>query len=143
MSNPEHVAKLLEGFEVWNEWRTQNPEIRPDLSGANLIEADLYRANLSWAHLYRADLNRANLNRANLSEANLNEAKLVHANLNKAKLKHANLSEAKLFFLTCFSRRKSSRSVPYVRLFSFGAGAVPSSILPSMRDRNTRASCSE
>ena len=141
MSNPEHLAKLKEKEGVvgaWNEWRLLNSAIHPDLS-----EADLREVNLSGANLYRADLRSANLVGADLHRANLNEAKLVHANLNKAKLKHANLSEAKLFFLTCFSRRKSSRSVPYVRLFSFGAGAVPSSILPSMRDRNTRASCSE
>ena len=31
MANPEHVAKLKEGWEAWNEWRKASDE-KPDLS---------------------------------------------------------------------------------------------------------------
>ncbi|MGA2411123.1 MAG: hypothetical protein ABSG46_12140 [Candidatus Binataceae bacterium] len=29
MANPEHLAKLKEGVEAWNQWREENPEILP------------------------------------------------------------------------------------------------------------------
>jgi hypothetical protein len=32
----EHVALLKKGVAAWNAWRNENPNIRPDLSGANL-----------------------------------------------------------------------------------------------------------
>jgi uncharacterized protein YjbI with pentapeptide repeats len=56
MANYEHVALLKKGVDAWNEWRGQNPDIRPDLGGANLSEA-----NLSAAYLGRANLAGANL----------------------------------------------------------------------------------
>ena len=39
MANPEHLAKLKEGVEVWNKWRKDNPEIRHDLAESNLTGA--------------------------------------------------------------------------------------------------------
>ena len=32
MANPEHLAILKRGVEVWNEWREDHPETRPDLA---------------------------------------------------------------------------------------------------------------
>src|SRR5215831_15566981 len=37
MANDEHVALLDKGVATWNEWRDKNPDIRPDLSGANFF----------------------------------------------------------------------------------------------------------
>ena len=51
MANDEHVAQLKEGVGAWNEWRKQNPDIRPDLSEAYLCEANLAGANLGGADL--------------------------------------------------------------------------------------------
>jgi uncharacterized protein YjbI with pentapeptide repeats len=84
MANDEHVAQLRKGVAAWNEWRQANPDIRADLSGANLREAKLTRGDLSGAKLTRAnligaDLSGANLNKTNLSEANLMLADLVRA----------------------------------------------------------------
>ena len=45
MANPEHVAILKEGGEVWNRWREKNPQ-HPDVREADLREADLHGANL-------------------------------------------------------------------------------------------------
>jgi uncharacterized protein YjbI with pentapeptide repeats len=61
MANPEHVAKLHEGIDVWNKWRHENPELYPDLcrlnlGGANLCRADLTRASFIDAHLVKTDL---------------------------------------------------------------------------------------
>jgi len=38
MANPEHVEILKQGVNVWNEWREENREIRPDLREADLSE---------------------------------------------------------------------------------------------------------
>jgi uncharacterized protein YjbI with pentapeptide repeats len=121
MANPDHVAKLLKGVQVWNAWRRSRPKIKPDLSGAelasgkfpgiDLVEADLERANLRnadlsmaglrEAHIYGADLESATLINANLSEANLDKASLKgvvaeRANFCRASLREANLREARL-----------------------------------------------
>jgi hypothetical protein len=42
MANPEHLAKLKEGVGAWNKWRKDNPEIKRDLT-----EADLEGANFT------------------------------------------------------------------------------------------------
>ena len=61
MVNEEHLVKLTEGVNVWNEWRKNSPDIRPDLRGAklkgvNLQGAQLQEANLRWGQLQGADL---------------------------------------------------------------------------------------
>ena len=94
MPNPEHLAKLKEGLEAWNEWRRVNTEVEPDLSGANLSGADLSGADLSKANLSDADLSRANLSDADLGRANLSHANLSYANLGGADLSGAYLGGA-------------------------------------------------
>ena len=42
MANEEHLARLKQGVEAWNQWRNGNYGIKPDLT-----EADLRGANLS------------------------------------------------------------------------------------------------
>ena len=111
---------------AWNEWRKKNPELRPDLSGANLrgkildderlydptlIRIDLHNANLTKIDLTHAFLHKADLCRADLTEATLvgtnfcqaqlcdailTRADLHRANLDRADLTDANLSEANL-----------------------------------------------
>jgi hypothetical protein len=81
MANDEHGALLKQGVDAWNAWRKENPDIRPDLSGANLSGAALRRA-----HLYGANLSGADLSGADLSEADLSEAPLVSADLTGADL---------------------------------------------------------
>ncbi|WP_134497796.1 toll/interleukin-1 receptor domain-containing protein [Microvirga pakistanensis] len=111
MANKKHVARLRKGVEAWNVWRTKNPFVRPDLSGADLAGADLIEADLSGADLTRANLIDVNLTGADLLwtnltgadllwailiRANLTGAKLIGANLTKAKLIGADLTKAKL-----------------------------------------------
>ncbi|MBZ0316184.1 MAG: TIR domain-containing protein, partial [Anaerolineae bacterium] len=64
MANEEHVAILKQGVEAWNQWRKENRDVRPDLSGANLSGANLWRADLSEAKLIEADLSGADLSGA-------------------------------------------------------------------------------
>ncbi len=56
MANPEHLKKLQEGVEDWNQWRRDNSDIRPNLRNADLSSANLYYSNLSGANLRSANL---------------------------------------------------------------------------------------
>lgn len=56
MANEEHFARLTQGVWAWNQWRTKDLEIRPDLTGALLREADLTGALLARAHLTEAEI---------------------------------------------------------------------------------------
>jgi uncharacterized protein YjbI with pentapeptide repeats len=96
MANDVHLAMLLDNIDTWNAWRTANPDIKPDLSGANLSRANLSGANLWQTDLMRAYLSQANLMRAILSQANLSMSNLSEANLCEANLTEADLSEANL-----------------------------------------------
>jgi hypothetical protein len=60
-ADDEHVALLKKGVAAWNTWRDENPDIRPDLTGADLSKADFCQANLSGANLCGAVLMKANL----------------------------------------------------------------------------------
>ena len=78
MANPEHLKILKQGVEAWNKWREKNPDITPDLRGADLYEANLSGANLRGANLRGASLERAFLSKiilwigVDLSKTNLN-----------------------------------------------------------------------
>jgi len=97
MANEEHVAILKKGVAAWNEWRRENPDIRPNLSGANLRRAHLYGADLSGADLSRADLSVAGLSGADLSGADLSRADLSEAPLVSADLTGANLTGSRVY----------------------------------------------
>ncbi len=89
MANQEHLDILNQGVEVWNQWRAQHPEIRPDLFVANLSETDLSGVDLRGANLYRANLRGVNLSKANLCGTNLENTNLKEANLSGADLSRA------------------------------------------------------
>jgi len=110
--NQEHLDNLKKGVEHWNLWRTNNPDIKPNLREANLIRADLNGANLREADLQDANLSFADLTCANLEEAWLLGADLTGAcltgadfigayltstNLEKANIRAADLTEADLW----------------------------------------------
>ena len=136
MANPEHVKLLRrsvlsrqrnrQGVGVWNEWRTKNLSVTPDLSQAHLTWADpawmhtpvpnlsgvnftaatltgadfklmrLTEANLSWADLTGASFLWAQLDGANLTGADLSGATLLGTNLAGANLTGADLTGANL-----------------------------------------------
>ena len=121
MANETHLAVLKTGVSAWNQWRTANPTVLPnlrqvsltkvalgsihlteaDLSGTNFTNAILRHADLSKALLLEADLTGsdlvgANLHNADLSRANLTGANLAGANLSGADLVGANLTGADL-----------------------------------------------
>jgi len=124
MPNSEHVDIILdEGVATWNQWRKNNPDEEPDLSGvnfreedlrginlseanlrgANLIGANLSGANLIRADLFRADLREANLFRTNLLEADCREAKLNRASLVETDLRGANLTSCSIYGISVWN----------------------------------------
>lgn len=94
MANEEHLTILKQGTDVWNKWRIENPEIKPDLRRAKLSRAALSKANLSEANLSGARLRNANLRKANLTKADLRKANLQEADLNDAELSKLNFTGA-------------------------------------------------
>jgi uncharacterized protein YjbI with pentapeptide repeats len=100
MADQVQLDILLQGVEVWNEWREQNPTTianltRTDLSGALLTNANLTRALLANASLIEAGLSGADLIGANLNGANLSGANLSKVDLTGANLSGANLSRSR------------------------------------------------
>lgn len=106
MANGEHLALLKQGVDAWNQWKANNPDIRPNLSfatdkgiiirDAKLSGVDLSRADLSHADLSHADLVGAKLREANFNEAYLSNAELIGADLSEADLSSADLIGANL-----------------------------------------------
>ena len=92
MVNKNHFEILEKGVDAWNQWRKENPSIKPDLQGAKILEVVLNKANLR-----EVDFGEANLFRADLKGAFLTRANLIRANLYRAILFKANLFEANLF----------------------------------------------
>ncbi len=83
MANQNHLTVLKKDVAAWNEWRRRNPEIRPDLSGADLRGAYLREAILSEANLSLADLRGVylkevkNLRRKQLEKAQTDEKTIL------------------------------------------------------------------
>jgi uncharacterized protein YjbI with pentapeptide repeats len=92
MKPKEHQQVLSKGTAVWNKWRDDHPEMRPELHGVDLSQMDLRGVNLSGADLQETNLKDVKLNDANLIGANLIGAKLANAVLHGADLAGASLS---------------------------------------------------
>lgn len=104
MANEEHLAILKKGVSAWNEWRAENPSLKPDLSeaflartafnGVDFDRANLHGADLGGTSLHRAQFYRADLGSANLGGVNLRGATLVRTNLSKARLGAADFEDS-------------------------------------------------
>ncbi len=94
--NYNYVQLIEDSVESWNGWRQDHPDLRPNLSGANLSRDYLFEINLSNADLRGADLSHACLIGANLSRSDLSGANLRGAYMSEANLFCANLRQAQL-----------------------------------------------
>lgn len=84
MANPDHLAILKEGVEVWNEWRKSNKETAPNLDGANLrgiklLGCDFSKTNLANALFEGSILHKSNFEKANLINTDFSEAQMIGA----------------------------------------------------------------
>ncbi|TNJ38992.1 pentapeptide repeat-containing protein [Chlorobaculum thiosulfatiphilum] len=111
MANEEQLIILKQGTVSWNKWRNTNPDVKIDISGADLRGTDLSGIDLTDAYLSYADFTGANLSeamlrgaylatakleRADFKSANLTSTNFWFAQLKKADLKNADLTNAKL-----------------------------------------------
>jgi hypothetical protein len=53
MANDDHIAQLMKGASAWNAWREENPDIRPNLSVADLSNAHLEVDLSGWTSTTR------------------------------------------------------------------------------------------
>ena len=141
MANQEHLDILNQGVDVWNRWREEHPDIRPDLSKVHLpwedltgvdfsetdlthaylyetkfLKANLSGANLSHSHLYKANFVDAELQDAVLSEAELVKADFIQADLNGAILKNAHLNWADFSFANLMDVDMSGANLNWANL---------------------------
>lgn len=78
MANEEHLAILRQGAEGWNQWRRENQEVKPDVSGADLSSVGARAAVRVPLHVKKASwLNIAELERSALSRICV--ARRIHA----------------------------------------------------------------
>src|SRR6266702_1333109 len=96
MADQQQLDLLRKGVKNWNAWRTQRPDMHPDLGGADLTNANLSGADLSGANLIKTDLVKTNLNMADLTRADLSSANLSGASLKGTNFSSANLSRVNL-----------------------------------------------
>jgi len=69
VANPEHVRILKLGVGAWNQWRSENPGIQPNLQGQSFKGQDLSGANLSEADIRSTNFTEARLRGTNFSDA--------------------------------------------------------------------------
>src|SRR5215208_4586282 len=91
MFGPEYLNILMQGVKIWNQWRDENPDIRPDFRGQYLSRLNIRLVNFSGT-----DLTNANLREAILMGADLTSAILTGANLTGMIFTGANLTGADL-----------------------------------------------
>ena len=96
MANEEHLAELKKGVKHWNQWRKDNPDVKPDLSGLDITSKGVVGERLWDEEDYRVNIRHANLSNAILKEANLEGANLEGANLEGANFDGADLEGANL-----------------------------------------------
>ena len=91
MANPTHLSIIRESVQTWNRWRAGNPDLTPDLSGADFSYDDLSGADFSGM-----DLSYDNFSSATLIGANLDRTVLDHTDLSDAYLRNATFRQANL-----------------------------------------------
>src|ERR1051325_4956941 len=103
MANPEHLRILNQGPRVWNDWRSKNDGIFPDLSEAKLegaklckeyIFPDVLNPGMAFGYTEGINLISTKLSGADLRGADLREANLTSADLSYADLSNADLSSS-------------------------------------------------
>src|SRR6266700_5808436 len=108
MANQEHLEILKQGAVVWNRWRDEHADIRPDLSEADLTGIHLSGAWLYQTNFYGANLSDTYIQSTNMFESDFRHALLCRADLNhslldRANLSNANLREAAIYLAHCDS----------------------------------------
>jgi hypothetical protein len=102
VANEEHLHILEQGVNIWNAWRREHSEIRPELSGvdlsvAHLEGADLSGANLSGAKLFLARTLSTLTSAVRTSASRTSAARLSASPISTARTSRARTSMARRF----------------------------------------------
>lgn len=81
MAKLEHLNILEQGVDVWNKWREDNPDVKPDLVQASLEDINLTGIDFKLANLTLADLSGTKLYRTDFRGAYLFFTYLRDANI--------------------------------------------------------------
>lgn len=71
MANQEHLKIFRQGVSIWNQWRSENPDLKPDLSHTDLSDIDLSNTSILNTDMSHADLSESNFTDANFFAVNL------------------------------------------------------------------------
>lgn len=109
--NEPYLEIMKKGVPYWNQWRSEHPDVVPDLracdwswdsgtslwlAGADFHNAQLQDADFSYRYLKDVNLDHANCEGAHFINVNFSNAHLQGANLAGADLSRANLWRANL-----------------------------------------------
>jgi hypothetical protein len=94
MANPEHLAILKQGVEVWNKWRQDHPEIMPDLRSCDLQCKNSQGADFSHTDFTEADISNSLRMFSDFRQANCTYTVLSRTEFHEANLRQADLSSA-------------------------------------------------
>src|SRR5262245_15055708 len=117
MANSDHVAILKQGIIEWNQWRANNPEVVPDLTGLREENNRIIPKRLSLGDNMDWEVHRVNLRNANLMGANLIGTELWEANLSFANLHKVRMFEVKLWNATLENACLSESHIESCRLY--------------------------
>lgn len=113
MANTQHLSYLRRGVSAWNQWRDDEPDVKPDLSNLVFSEvlADISQCQGQDQDSKSQDQDKTQDNNtqdsstlprqicfvgANFSEVNLNSATIANINLRDANFNNANLESANI-----------------------------------------------
>lgn len=117
MANAEHLEILKSGDGAWHEWRDENPDIIPDLSGADLSQLDLDNYNFR-----KVDLSKTKFNRSSLVETDFSFSSLVEASFDFAIIPNTNFIGADLANSSLYYTRFFSAKLLYANLLGADLG---------------------
>lgn len=116
MADQDHFKLFLQGPKVWNEWRNENPQIEPDLSGefiyphfARTNKGPLRKADVASSdpeipfNFYRTNFHKSSFESAIFPNADMRECYLYETDMSRAGFPGANFNGSKIRKAYCSS----------------------------------------
>lgn len=119
MANPQHLEILNRGRYIWNQWREDNAQIKPDLRASYLREAKLQEYDLRDCDLRGAVMLGAFMTDCDLRGADLSYADLRFCDFAGAKMTDVRLQESK--GITAEVRRRTKKRSGWAKRAVAGA----------------------
>ena len=122
LANPQHLEILNRGRYICNQWREDNPEVKPDLRASYLREAKLQEYDLRECDLRGAVMLGAFMTDCDLRGADLSYADLRFCDLSGAKMTGVRLQESK--GVTAEIRRRTQSATEWKKRGPAAAAAL-------------------